>query len=167
MTSDLIMPVAGEVWTTTESNGKNCYIYVLAFEEGAAQCIRLYSMSETTNVESINRDIRIKIGGETYIGDASRVTYKLKKYLLRRVLKRDDTVLPGVRKAVASVLGILSFRSEVEPTIIYRDKEPEKVPEGYISKAEAELQDYKRQAEIWKAAFYGVVNGTGRVAGNS
>ena len=177
---DLIMPVAGEVWTAVESNGKTGYIYVLAFEENAAQCIKLYSMSDVNNGECINRDIRIKIGGETYIGDASRVTFKLKKYLLRRTLKRDDTVLPAVRKAVASVFGILSFRNSVEPTVIekavvkevpvekivYRDKEPENVPEGYISKKEAELRDYKRQAEIWKAAFYGVVNGNGRVAEN-
>ena len=173
---DLIMPVAGEVWVVNESNGTTGYIYVLAFEEGAAQCIRLYKMNDCDNAEGINRNVRIKIGSETYIGDASRITFKPKKYLLRRALKRDDTILPGVRKAVASVLGILSFRTDVEPTVIekevikevpgperivekivYKDREPAPVPDGYISKTEAELQNLKQQVEIWRSAFWGVV----------
>jgi len=182
MKGDMIMPGAGEVWVTEESNGRNGYIFVLAFEEGAAQCIRLYNMSEVEHPEDINRAIRVKIGAETFIGDASRVTFKPKRYLMRRALKRNDEILPGVRKAVASVLGILSFRSDVEPKVIekevikevpvevekivYRDKESAPAPDGYISKTEAELRDYKLQAEIWKAAFYGVVNGNGKVAEN-
>ena len=167
---DLIMPEAGEVWEVEETSGKSAYIYVLACEEGAAQCIRLYNMDECDNAAGINRAIRIKIGGMTYIGDASRVTYKPKKYMLRRVLAKDNSILPGVRKAVASVLGILSFRYDAEPKVIekeiikevpvekivYRDKEEVTVPEGYISVTEAELQDLRHQVEIWKTAFMAV-----------
>lgn len=165
-TRDWIKPEPGEIWVNEESNGKNGYIFVLNFDGMAASCIKLFDVAETAAPQAIDHAIRIKLGAITYIGDCGRPTYKYKKYLIRRA--RDNKVedLMKVRKEVASALGIEAFRiKEVEvpgperivEKVVYRDKEPEKVPDGYISKIEAELKDQKHQTEIWRAAFYGVV----------
>lgn len=165
-TRDWIKPEPGEIWVNEESNGKNGYIFVLGFDGMAASCVKLFDIADAAAPQAIDHAIRIKLGAITYIGDCGRPTYKYKKYLVRRARGNKDEDLMKVRKEVASALGIEAFRiKEVEvpgperivEKVVYRDKEPEKVPDGYISKIEAELYDYKHQAEIWRAAFYGVV----------
>lgn len=165
-TRDWIKPEPGEIWVNEESNGKNGYIFVLNFDGMAASCVKLFDVAETAAPQAIDHAIRIKLGAITYIGDCGRPTYKYKKYLIRRARGNKDEDLMKVRKEVASALGIEAFRiKEVEvpgperivEKVVYRDKEPEKVPDGYISKIEAELKDQKHQTEIWRAAFYGVV----------
>lgn len=165
-TRDWIKPEPGEIWVNEESNGKNGYIFILGFDGMATSCIKLFDVAETAAPQAIDHAIRIKLGAITYIGDCGRPTYKYKKYLIRRARGNKDEDLMKVRKEVASALGIEAFRiKEVEvpgperivEKVVYRDKEPEKVPDGYISKIEAELKDQKHQTEIWRAAFYGVV----------
>lgn len=171
---DWIDPDPGEIWLTEESSGKNSYFFVLSSDSGVVPGIKLYDIKETINPETIARSIRIKLGAVTYIGDCARITYKPKKYLVRRARAFQPDEIGKVRKEVADALGIIFFRTEkvevpvekvVEKVvekevpvekIVYRDKEEVPAPEGYISKTEAEIQDLKHQLEIWRSAFWAI-----------
>ena len=171
---DWINPDPGEIWVTEESSGKNSYFFVLSSDSGVVQGVKLYDIKETINPETIARSIRVKLGAVTYVGDCARITYKLKKYFVRRARGFQPDEIGKVRKEVADALGIIFFRTEkvevpvekiVEKVvekevpvekIVYRDKEEIPVPEGYISKAEAEIQDLKHQLEIWRSAFWAI-----------
>lgn len=171
---DWIDPDPGEIWLTEESSGKKSYFFVLSSDSGVVPGIKLYDIKETINPETIARSIRVKLGAVTYIGDCARITYKPKKYLVRRARAFQPDEIGKVRKEVADALGIIFFRTEkvevpvekvVEKVvekevpvekIVYRDKEEIPAPEGYISKTEAEIQDLKHQLEIWRSAFWAI-----------
>ena len=152
---DMICPLPGEIWNAEEASGQTSFIYVLAFEDGAAQCVKLFDVADTINADSIKYAFRVKLGSITYIGDCSRVTFKLKKYLIRRSRDCDDKELMNIRKLVADALCIQAFKIErVEvpgpERIIYKTRDEIKIPEGYISKDSAKITDLENQVTIWR-----------------
>lgn len=161
-TKDWIKPEAGEIWVNEESNGKNGYIFVLGFDGRVAPCIRLFDIEETIAPQDIQHAIRIKLGAVTYIGDCGLPTHKYKKYLIRRARGRKDEELMKVRKEVAEALGIEAFRIkevevpgpvQIEEKIVFKDRE---VPDGCVDKRDADLAMAKKEAEIWRNAFWGL-----------
>lgn len=173
---DLICPEPGQVWVTEESNGSSGYIYVLSYTSDTAQCIRLFDIKTYTDPGAILHDIRIKLGAVTLLGDLTHTTYKLRKYLVRRALAANVETLMKVRREVATILGIKSFRiekEEAEKTVVeekivevpvvqekivevpvYKDRE---VPEGCIDIRDAQILDLQHQLEAWRSIAWGVI----------
>ena len=157
-------PNSGEIWKARESDGKIGYIFVLNFQDNAAQCIKLYDIDEVADPAAITFPYRVKIGSVTYIGDCSRVTYKPKKYLVGRARGYKSEELMTVRTYAAKALDIDSFRiKEVEvpgpekivevEKVVYRDPE---IPEGCISQKDADLAMARKEADLWRSAFWGL-----------
>lgn len=139
------VPSAGEVWSTTESNGTIGYIYVIAPVTGGVQCIRLFGTDESNAPEMIMKPVEIDIHKRHMIGDCERVTFKVTKYLKSRVKFSDPVFFDKVRKDVCGVLKIQEKVTDIK--VVKAEPEiREVVPEGYISKEEA----LKMQKEVVK-----------------
>lgn len=139
------VPSAGEVWSTTESNGTIGYIYVIAPVTGGVQCIRLFGTDESNAPEMISKSVEIDIHKRHMIGDCERVTFKVTKYLKNRVKFSDPVFFDKVRKDVCGVLKIQEKVTDIK--VVKAEPEiREVVPEGYISKEEA----LKMQKEVVK-----------------
>ena len=171
----LIAPKPGEIWCTEESNGKNSYIFILSYDGNAAQCIKFYDVKEFSSPETLRRPVRVTLGAVTYIGDSGRVTYKPKKYFLRRARCSKEEELMKVRKDVADALEISAFRIEkVEvpgPERIVEVPGPERivykpleVPEGCVDAKDAKISALEEQVKIWKSAFWGLIHSKDPVA---
>jgi hypothetical protein len=177
---DLITPKPGEVWSSEESNGKRIFVYILSFNCDVAQAIKLYDRTEYASVESVKYPVTIPLGGLDLIGDLTRIVPKAKKYLV----KRERTCVAGHLAAVKRVVAkLMDFPSEtviqkvevpgperivekevvkevpvekIVEKVVYRDREPIEVPDGYISMQEAKLADLQHQVEIWRSAFWAI-----------
>lgn len=157
------IPAPGEIWKAKESDGKTSYIFVVNYMDNAAQCLKLYDVNTVVDAASISYPYRVKIGAITYLGDCSKITPKSKKYLISRARGIKDEELMKVRSDVAHALGIEAFRIEkIEvpgpERIVYKDREPVEVPEGYIDVKDAEIQKLKVQLEAWRSIAWGVIN---------
>lgn len=159
---DLINPNAGEIWTAQESNGSNVYIFVLSCEDGFVQFVRLVDAKTVTN--EVKNAYRTKLGATTLLGNCAQISNKPKKYLIRRSRGCKDEELMSVRKMIANVLCIEAFRIEkvqipgpekiVEvEKVVYRDPE---IPEGCIAKKDADLAMARKEADLWRSAFWGL-----------
>lgn len=186
---DLITPKAGEIWTSEESSGKRVYVYILAVNDDTAQCVRMYDRKEFIAAETLTNPINIPLGALDLVGDLTRITFKAKKYLVKRERKCVEAHLASVRTVVAKLMGIEPTVTvtpvpgperivtkevvkevpveKVVEKIVYRDKAPVEVPDGYISEQEAKIADLQHQMEIWRSAFWAVAKNRSESAKNS
>lgn len=186
---DLITPKAGEIWTSEESSGKRVYVYILTYSGDAVQCVKMYDRKDYATVDQVAFPITMPLGGLDLVGDLNRVTFKLKRYLVKRERNCVEAHLNSTMKTLEKIWGFQSIVRKVEvpgperivekevvkevpvekivEKIVYRDKAPVEVPDGYISAQEAKIADLQHQMEIWRSAFWAVAKNRSESAKNS
>lgn len=167
---DLITPKPGEVWSSEESNGKRVFVYILTYSGDAVQCVKMYDRKDYATVDQVAFPITMPLGGLDLVGDLNRVTFKLKRYLVKRERNCVEAHLNSVMKTLEKIWGFQSIVRKVEvpgpERIVYRDKAPVEVPNGYISEQEAKIADLQHQMEIWRSAFWAVAKNRSESAKN-
>ena len=146
---NLICPEPGDIWV--DKDGIKYYILSYCISGEYALCIPLFSLNSYGDWSNIRHDIRIKYANETLIGDLGCIACKYRKIFTRKIMRCPVETLMRARKELAVIFGIKPIWTE-KAEEVKETPAPQvtKIPDGYISREEAEREKELACAAIWK-----------------
>ena len=146
---NLICPEPGDVWAAKD--GMKYYILSYCISGEYALCVKLFSLNSYGDWSNIRHDIRIKYTNGTLIGDLGCITCKSRNVFTRKSIRCPVETLMKARKELAVIFGIKPIWTE-KAEEVKEDPVPQvtKIPDGYISREEAEHEKELACAAIWK-----------------
>ena len=154
------LPKFGDVMTAKHANGDISNFFVLWSTD--TQATGIYAIEcEKVKGRLYKNLVFFDINNKTYRIDTREVCSKPVKYLEEKLFSVTESTKVQVKHRIADILGIKVKEKVVEKVIekpvekivektVYKEKEEVKVPAGYISRKDADLEDLMHQLAIYK-----------------
>lgn len=156
------LPKFGDVMTAKHANGDISNFFVLWSTD--TQATGIYAIEcEKVKGRLYKNLVFFDINDKTYRIDTREVCSKPVKYLEQKLFSVAESTKVQVKHRIADILGIKVKEKVVEKIVekpvekivyqdrvVFKDRDDVKVPAGYISRKDADLEDLMHQLAIYK-----------------